>query len=235
MSAAAAPAVFGTSAAASDDPLGDSRAMEQIRAELLRLAWSRYRMDREEAEDVVQTAFATYFQIRGRYSRVVDHAAFLCGIFRHKCLKHIEGATGERKRMRRYCSTPYAARENQWIRPDRPGQAPSVLDALVRDETRGDILRAVARLRPSARRLVAMVAFSRMGRQDLIRELGLNKNTLDSRLHACRAELRRLLTGNELGSWRRRCIARRAADAAGAAPRGALRLVRTAAASQAQT
>jgi DNA-directed RNA polymerase specialized sigma24 family protein len=32
-----------------------------------------------------------------------------------------------------------------------------------------------------------------LGRQALIQDLGINRNTLDSRLHACRRELRGLL------------------------------------------
>ena len=210
---AAATLVCDAPPAPSAEPLGDTRTVEQIRSKLLWLAWARYRVARNEAEDVVQTAFTAYLEVRDRYTAVPDHGALLSGIFRHKCLKHIERSCVERRRMRRYCSTPDAARENPWIRPDRPGQSRSVLEELIRDETRGDIRRAIARLRPSSRRLVSMVVRGRMGRGDLIRALGLNKNTLDSRLHACRTELRRLLTGNDLGAWRHRAASRRRAAA----------------------
>jgi RNA polymerase sigma factor (sigma-70 family) len=207
----AAPALPFETVRTPSEPFDDAESVERLRSKLLCLAWSRYRVRRETAEDIVQTAFTAYLEVRHRYTHVEDQRAIVSGIFRNKCLAHIDRSVREARRFRRYVATPDAARENPWIRPHAPAQSPSVLEEIVNRETRNGIVRAIARLSPSSRRLVAMLVFGRMSRQDLIRELGLNKNTLDSRLHACRGELRRLLRDNELGAWKPRTIGPRQA------------------------
>jgi len=189
----------------------DLRSVSELREQFVRVARSRYHLRRDQAEDIAQTTFAAYLQVRHRYSHVEDHRAILAGIFRNKCLTYIDGSAREARRLKRYFSTPDAARENPWIRPGSPAQAPSVLEEIVRRETRSDIRGAIARLRPTSRQIAAMVVFDGMGRGEMIERLGLNKNTLDSRLHACRTELKRLLAGNELGAWRLRRIGPRSA------------------------
>jgi len=186
------------------DPLADPQSAERFRSKLVWLAWSRYRVTRDEAEDIVQTAFTAYLQVRERYAHVADHGAILGGIFRNKCLTHITRAGREQRRLERYCTTPDAARENPWIRPTSPAQAPSVVDELVKRETRREIRTAFAHLRPSSRRLLTLLVLRGLGRRNLIEQMGLNKNTFDSRLHACRAELRRLLRGGDVSSCRPR-------------------------------
>jgi RNA polymerase sigma factor (sigma-70 family) len=202
------------------ESLSDPRAVDALRTKLLRFAWYRYRVPRDEAEDIVQTTFAAYLQVRGRYDGVADHRAILVGIFRKKCVEYIDRAVREQRRLARYCATPDAARENPWIRPDHAGEAPSVLEDLVSRETRGQILDAIMDLRPSSRALVGLILFERLGRKALIDHLKLNKNTLDSRLHACRTELRRLLAQRHVGPYKSRALA---AAAAAPAPSGRIR------------
>jgi len=207
----------------------------RIRSKLVWLAWSRYRVTRDEAEDIVQTAFTAYLQVRARYAHVADHGAILGGIFRNKCLTHLSSVGREQRRLERYCTTPDAARENPWIDPSRPAQAPSVVDELVKRETRREIRTAFAHLRPSSRRLLTLLVVRGLGRRNLIDRMGLNKNTFDSRLHACRAELRRLLRCSDVDSWRPRTNGPRARNGC-AKPRGTLRAMSgLAVASEAET
>jgi RNA polymerase sigma factor (sigma-70 family) len=199
-----------------EEPFEDAASVERLRSKLLWIAWSRYRVSRDAAEDIVQTAFTVYLEVKHRYAHVMDKRSIVSGIFRNKCLAHIERSARDARRLRRYLSTPDAVRENPWIRPWAPAQSPSVIDEIVNKETRKGITKAIARLSPPSRRLVGMLVYERKCRGDLIRELGLNKNTLDSRLHACRTELRRLLDGNELGARKSRPSVARARAAASA-------------------
>jgi RNA polymerase sigma factor (sigma-70 family) len=180
------------------EDLSHSRFVERLGTRLTRLAWFRFRIRQTEAEDIVQTALAAYCQVHGRYSSDIDHRAILVGIFRKKCLEHIDRSAREQRRFVRYCANQDAARENPWIRPDLPGQTPSVLEELVRADEKRQILDALAQLRPASRRLIELMVERNMGRRDLIDHLRLNKNTLDSRLHVCRLELRRLLARRQI-------------------------------------
>lgn len=159
-----------------------------IRSKLVYLAWRRYRIASEEAEDVVQTAFATYLEVRDRYSRTDNHAAILVGIFRNKCREYIDRIVREKRRAEgggnhRLPPAPPETREHEI----------SVLEDVVRREEGRLILAALDDLRPEARDLLEQLLEEEGGRQAILKRLSLNKNTLDSRLHAYRAELRRLL------------------------------------------
>lgn len=172
--------------------LGDADALERLGSKLVRLAWFRYRIPEVEAEDVLQNTFAAYLEVRDRYAVLAEHRAILVGIFRKKCLEHIERSVREKRRLHRYCSTADAVRENPWLRPSSSGGS-GVLDDLVRKETRGRILEAIAELQPRSRKLADLIGRDGLGRGELIELFELNKNTLDSRLHACRSQLRTLL------------------------------------------
>jgi len=170
--------------------LSDSRAMAALSQSLVRHARYRYRIGPCDAEDLVQSSVMTYLLAGDRYDAVPNHNALLFGIFRRKCLEHIDRSIRERRRLRRMCATPDAARENPWIRPSRAGEAPSVVESLICDEDRHAIVQTVESLRPAARRLVSLIVDDGATRQALIQLTGLNRNTLDSRLHDCRSELR---------------------------------------------
>jgi RNA polymerase sigma factor (sigma-70 family) len=190
--------------------LADARSVEQLRERLLDLAHARYRVSRVDAEDVVQTTFTAYLQVHHRYPFVADQGAILYGIFRKKCAEYIDRSVREQRRLSRYCRTPDAARENPWIRPEAPAQTPAVLDDLLRREARTRILEAIAELRPASRELVTLILTRELRRKELIGRLRINKNTFDSRLHACRAELRTILRRKGVGEWRSRlCSSRR--------------------------
>ncbi len=183
--------------------LSDSRAMAALAESLARHARYRYRIGATDAEDLFQSAVATYLEVHKRFAEGSSHSALLFGIFRKKCLEHIDRSVREKRRIQRMCDTSDVARENPWIRPSQAGEAPSVLATLVRDEERRHILEAVAALRPSSRKLVSMIVDDGASRQDLIGLTGLNRNTLDSRLHVCRNELRERLRERSLHAMER--------------------------------
>jgi len=178
--------------------LEDPAYAERISTKLVQLAWFRYRIRVQRAEDVVQTTFATFLTVRHRYEKVADHPAILIGIFRKKCLEHIDRSVREQRKLDRYCHAADAVRENPWIRAVRPGQARSVIDELIDREEGSRITDAIERLRPSSRELVSKIVDDGMGRRELIEELGLNKNTVDSRLHVTRRELRQALKSRDI-------------------------------------
>jgi RNA polymerase sigma factor (sigma-70 family) len=183
----------------SESLLGDSQGLETLAEKLRQLARFRYRIRPADADDVVQTTFATYLEVRHRYADAADQKAILVGIFRKKCLEYIDRSVREQRRLQRYCSTADAARENPWIKPSAPGRAPSVLEDLTHAEDRREILEVLDSLRPASRSLVDMMVHGNMGRAELIAHLGLNKNTLDSRLRTCRIELSNLLRRRAIG------------------------------------
>ena len=61
------------------DPLTDSESVSQFRTKLVWLARSRYRVTRDEADEIVQTTFTAYLQVRARYAHVADHGATVIG------------------------------------------------------------------------------------------------------------------------------------------------------------
>jgi RNA polymerase sigma factor (sigma-70 family) len=183
--------------------LSDSRSMAAIAQSFVRHAKFLYRIGPSDAEDLVQSAVATYLEVGARFTRVPSHHALLFGIFRKKCLEHIERSVREKRRIRRMCERTDVARDNPWIRPSRPAQAPSVLESLIGDEDRRSIVQAVAALRPSSQQLASLISDDGLTRQDLLKLTRLNENTLDSRLHVCRAELRARLRERSLHGMQR--------------------------------
>jgi RNA polymerase sigma-70 factor (ECF subfamily) len=177
--------------------------MAALAARLVRHARSRYRIGPNEAEDLVQSSVTAYLEGNERYKSVPNQDALLFGIFRLKCLEHIDRSVREQRRMRRMISKPDVARENPWIRPSNAGESPSVLEGLIRDEERREIRLAVASLRPPSRWLVSLIIDDGATRQEMIAITGLNRNTLDSRLHNCRLELRKRLRERSLPAMER--------------------------------
>lgn len=164
-----------------------------LAATMVGVARRQYRLKPFDAEDAAQEAFVTFLQIRNRYPRTAEHPAILVGILKKKCLEHIGAVARDNRRLARYCAKPDAARENAWIRPRLAGTAPSAIDDVVRAEARALTLDAIRNLKPAARKLTRLITWHDFDRKELIERLELNKNTLDSRLRACRTQLRHLL------------------------------------------
>lgn len=160
-----------------------------MRDKLLYLAWRRYRVPRNEAEDVVQAAIATYLDVYHRYDEEDNQHAILIGIFYKKCLEHIQRSTRDRTRLEKYRRTVEAEAEDG----NGTTGASSVLEDIINRENGSLILSALRELRPEVREMFQLLVDEDVGRSGLIEYYGLNKNTLDSRLHLARKQLRQLL------------------------------------------
>jgi RNA polymerase sigma factor (sigma-70 family) len=169
--------------------LEDEIALERIRSMMLALAWRWYRLRPDDAEDVVQSAFVTFLEIRHRYPSGEDHVRILVGVFRKKCLEFLRRSVSDRRRLLKYCATPEAAAENPWIRPGYPASAPSAVEVISRSEDDHGIVAAIGELTPASNRIASLIVDDGMGRGELIEHFGVNPNTLDTRLRACRREL----------------------------------------------
>jgi RNA polymerase sigma factor (sigma-70 family) len=173
-----------------DGQFEDAREEARVREKLRYLAWRRYRIPRTEVDDVVQSAIATFLTVRDRYPSAESPHAILIGVFYKKCLEHIHRSAKERRRLEELKGRILAA-ESSPGRP--PGSSPSVLDELIRREEGRRILAAIEELKPQVRELFERLLEAEDGRASLIEHYGLNKNTLDSRLHTAREQLRRIL------------------------------------------
>lgn len=171
----------------------------QLESRLLYLARRQYRIPRDTAADLVQASLVVFLEVQHRYPREDEHARILVGIFRNKCREHIEKSL----RATRALSGLRASVES--------GEAPipavrardratgGVLGEVVRLEDGRRVMEALANLRPQARELFRLITEEGLTRKELIGRLGINPNTLDSRLHAYRRELRKLLGRDHSG------------------------------------
>jgi RNA polymerase sigma factor (sigma-70 family) len=173
--------------------LTERRAFEQARERLVYLAWRKYGISSEDAEDVVQNAVTTYCEVRARYAGEKNQYAILVGIFYKKCLEFIYRSKREQRQFRSYCS---ATNSRPGILRPSSGDVTrniGVLSNLVSQEEGRMILAALAEVRPQARALFRPMIEEELERREMIRQLGVNKNTFDTRLRAARKELRELL------------------------------------------
>jgi len=170
--------------------LTDRRAFESVRQKLVYLAWRKYRISAEDADDIVQNAAATYCEVRDRYAGEENQYAILIGIFYKKCLEFIDQSQRESRQMQTFCSKADARRESPWLAPEDSREKKSVLGDLVRQEDGRLILSAMAGLRPESRELFRLMVEEEFERKEMIRHFGLNKNTYDTRLRTARLELR---------------------------------------------
>ena len=166
---------------------------ERLRERLLYLGWRRYRIPQDVSEDLIQSALVTYIEVRDRYPNQDEHPRILVGIFRNKCREHIDRhVRAERKRKALYSSLLSGSAGTTAVATSPSGED-GVVDEIVRREEECLILEALSELRPKAREMFRLIVDEGATRKDLIERFGLNKNTLDSRLHTYRKELRVLL------------------------------------------
>jgi RNA polymerase sigma factor (sigma-70 family) len=155
------------------------------------MARTRYGIQAQDAQDVFHEAVATYLKVHERYPPQDNHFGILVGIFQRKALEFL----GSRQRTGRM-SQRLAAK----LRADRPqvarGEDPAgtVADCVIRAEDAAMIRRAIEALSPDARDLLLALAEGRASRLDMIAELGLNRNTFDTRLRTLRLRLKKALS-----------------------------------------
>lgn len=174
------------------------RALEQtvtarLQERLLYLGWRRYRIPRDLAEDLFQAALLTYLQVRDRYPNLDEHPRILVGIFRNKCREHIDRHVRQEKKRRALHDSVRRGDAGTSVVAPNPSADDGVVEEIVRREEESLILEALSALRPKAREMFRLIVEEGASRKELIERYGLNKNTLDSRLHTYRKELRKLL------------------------------------------
>jgi RNA polymerase sigma factor (sigma-70 family) len=165
----------------------------RLKSSLLYLARRKFRISRDAAEDLVQSALLTYLEVRHRYPRSEEHARILVGIFRNKCREHIERCVRTARGMHALRSTLATKADRVAAARPESTMAGGVLGEIVQHEDGRRILRALSQLRPQASEMFRLITEEGVSRRELMRRYGLNANTLDSRLHAYRKELRALL------------------------------------------
>jgi len=165
----------------------------ELVARLLYLAWRWYRIPRDAAEDIAQSAILTYLQIADRYPATDEHPVILVGIFRNKCREHIAGSVRSQRQLRALRTAAESGKAEVAVVPSGTTDEDGVLSDLVQGEDGRLILEALAALQPKAREMFRLIIEEDYSRQELIEHYGINKNTLDSRLHAYRNQLREIL------------------------------------------
>lgn len=165
----------------------------RLETSLVYLARHKYRIARDQAVDLVQSTLLTFLEVRHRYPKSEEHVRILVGIFRNKCREHIERSVRTTKGLASIRSTAEnGIADVSSVRTESTGGG-GILDEIVRREDGRLILEALATLRPEAREMLRLIAEEGVSRKELMRRLGLNANTLDSRLHTYRKELKELL------------------------------------------
>lgn len=150
--------------------------------------WRWYRIRGDEADDIVQAAWMTYLEVRSRYAGAESRPDVLLGVLRNKCREHIARRI---RKSRVFKGLRAAAEAGETAIPVVPTPTPEdgVLAELIHKEDARLIVETLAEARPKVREMFHLLAMGAT-RRDLLRRFRVNRNTLDSRLHAYRAELR---------------------------------------------
>lgn len=171
----------------------DPTGIREVERKLHFIARQRYRIPRQEADDLIQATIHTFLEVRNRYPRPEEHAPIIVGIFRNKCREHIERAVRGTRRLDELKREIQAGTADlPTIRAAREGEG-GIIEDLIRREEAERILRALALLRPEAREMFRLITEFGFSRKQLIEHFGLNPATLDSRLHSYRNELKKEL------------------------------------------
>jgi len=176
----------------------DRTSFEAVRNRMVFVAWYRYRIAPTDAEDIAQTALLTYIEVRERYREESNQFGILIGIFIKKCLVFLNRSMREAQGLRRLCGHAGAATEVRGLDPKGPGGHQDILDRLIAKEDALVIRAILDRLPESTRKMFSVLLDS--GRQGLIEHYGLNPNTVDSRLHSARSDLRNRLRSEGLSA-----------------------------------
>jgi RNA polymerase sigma factor (sigma-70 family) len=163
--------------------------LARFKSSLMYLARRRYRLSRDVAEDLVQASLLTFVEVRHRYANEAEHPQILVGIFRNKCREHI----GHSVRTNRVLGRALPLHSETLVRSTRDSSGAGLLDDLVTKEQSHSILYALQNLRPQSREMFRLITEEGLSRKQLMERFGLNANTLDSRLHSYRLELKKLL------------------------------------------
>jgi RNA polymerase sigma factor (sigma-70 family) len=165
----------------------------ELESKLLYLARRQFRIPRDVAADLVQSSLLVFLEVQHRYPRIEEHPQILVGIFRNKCREHIERSVRAARALNGLKASAESGDPTIAAVRARNRSNGGVLGEVVRQEDGRRVIRAIESLRAPARELFRLITEEGLSRQELIRRLGTNPNTLDSKLHAYRKELRRIL------------------------------------------
>jgi RNA polymerase sigma factor (sigma-70 family) len=167
--------------------LADDQRASALISKLCFLARARYGILPQDAEDVFHDAVLTYIAVHERYPPGDNHFGLLVGIFHKKSLEFLDSQERRGRVARRFVAKLQADRPDVARGEDPCGPA---VDRVIREEDASLIRSAIASLSDEARELLLTLAEGRMSRLDLIRALGINRNTFDTRLRGVRLRLK---------------------------------------------
>lgn len=170
--------------------LADVQRTASLQAKVSYMARTRYGIRVHDAQDIFHESVATYLSIHSRYPAGDNHFGILVGIFQRKALEHL-GARSRTDRVAERLVTRLRAENPNVSRGEDPEG--TVTDRVIREEDAHLIRSAIESLAPDAREMLLSLAEGRTTRLELIRDLGINRNTFDTRLRALRLRLRKSL------------------------------------------
>lgn len=173
--------------AASVPPSGLAALLEQHRRELARFLAARCG-DSHQAEDLMQELWIKL--AAATPGPIANGRAYL---FRMANNLMLDKLRARRRAM---------ARDHGWLReaagddlaPDvRPDPAPSAVDAIIADQERTVLHRAIADLPPGAARALRLHRFEGLGQGDVAREMGISRSGVEKHLATAMRHLRSAL------------------------------------------
>jgi len=168
--------------------LADAERTANLVAMTTAIARSRRGLTADDAEDVFQDAVVTYLRIQQRYPAHINRFGLLVGIFHRRMLEFASRSQRRRRGLERFVRRLASERDRRVPGRDADGAADS---RIVREETARAIRASISSLPDGIRPILLALAEGRRRRLDLVRELGISRNTFDSRLHVAREALRR--------------------------------------------
>ena len=172
-------------AAVADGDCGALKVLYDRHAPWLQARLLRRCNDREVVLDVVQDTFVTVWKDARRFRGDGEVAGWLWGI-------------GFRRMVSRLRSRRDVVLVPEWTGPDL-GRLPAAEDEVLLGVEYGDLAAALRRLSPEFRSVVQAVVLDGLTTKEAGRLLGVRENTVKTRLHRAKAQLRGSLATIEEG------------------------------------
>lgn len=170
-----------------DEDAGALRELYERHSAWLFVRLMRRCNDREVVADVVQDTFLAVWKAAGSWRGDGDVAGWLWGI-------------GYRKMVSRLRSRKEVVLMPEWD-TGTAGQLPSAEEQVLLDVEYGDLGAAMRRLSPEFRAVVQAVVLDGLTTREAGRLLGVRQNTVKTRLHRAKSQLRGSLADTRLEGW----------------------------------
>ncbi len=172
------------------EALRDEARTSTLFAKINAVARSRYGIRVQDAEDIFHDAVLTYLLVHERYPPNDNHFGILVGIFHKKSLEYL-GRQERTDRVSRRFVGRLRADQPAVARGEDPGGA--AVERVIRREDAELILAALSTLNLEGREMLLCLAEGKTSRLEMIEELGINRNTFDTRLRSLRLRLKKVL------------------------------------------